>query len=188
MLARSEGPGLRLAVVRGGRPVKSAGDEGSHFREVHESGRSRHTRRGSRRNSPGRAIHRTQRVTQLQLMAHAGRWLESVGMGVDELAPARVEEFLAHRRAEGYTPWLSAKAMVPVLVYLRGLGVVPTPVAAVPTTEAEQLREHYRVYLVQERGLAAATVVSYLHVAGLFFSARADSPRTLRLTAAFRRS
>jgi hypothetical protein len=40
---------------------------------------------------------------QLQLMAHASRWLASHGLEVGELPPARVEEFLADRRAEGYT-------------------------------------------------------------------------------------
>jgi hypothetical protein len=47
---------------------------------------------------------------QLQLMAHASRWLVSRELGVGELTPARVEEFLAARRAEGYTLWLSTKA------------------------------------------------------------------------------
>lgn len=110
---------------------------------------------------------------QLQLMAHASRWLERTGLGTAELSPARVEEFLGHRRAEGYTLWLSAKAMVPMLGYLRGLGVVPTPAPAVPATEAERLQERYRTYLVQERGLAAGTVACYLHVAHLFCAARA---------------
>jgi integrase/recombinase XerD len=110
---------------------------------------------------------------QLQLMAHASRWLDGDGLGVDELTPARVEEFLAHRRAEGYTLWLSAKAMVPMLGHLRGVGVVPTPAPAAPATEAEELQEPYRAYLVEERGLAAGTVASYLHVAKLFLSARA---------------
>jgi integrase/recombinase XerD len=110
---------------------------------------------------------------QLRLMAHASRWLESRGLGVDELTSPRVEEFLAHRRAEGYTLWLSAKAMVPMLNYLRGLGVVAVPSTAAPATEAEELNEHYRSYLVHERGLAPGTVASYLHVARLFISSRA---------------
>jgi len=109
---------------------------------------------------------------QLQLMAHASRWLASRGLGVGELTPARVEEFLEDRRAEGYTLWLSTKAMAPILVYLRGLAVVPTPSPVPPATAAEELMEHYRAYLVQERGLAVGTVSSYLHVARLFFSAR----------------
>jgi len=124
---------------------------------------------------------------QLQLMAHVSRWLASRGLGVEELTPARVEEFLAHRRAEGYTLWLSAKAMAPVLGYLRGVGVVPTPAPAAPATEAEQLQEHYRAYLIEERGLASGTVASYLHVARLFYAARATGGGELhldRLTAA----
>ena len=123
---------------------------------------------------------------QLQLMAHANRWLASRGLGVGELTPARVEEFLAARRAEGYTLWLSTKAMVPVLEYLRRLNVVPTPSPDVPATAAEKLVEHYRTYLVHERGLAVGTVVSYLHVAGLFFSTRSPEGELdlERLTAA----
>lgn len=110
---------------------------------------------------------------QLRLMAHASRWLQDRSLGADEFTPARVEEFLAHRRAEGYTLWLSTKAMVPMLSYLRRLGVVPTPTPAAPATEAEQLQEHYRAYLVQERGLATGSIAGYLHVARLFFAARA---------------
>ncbi|MGO9873917.1 MAG: tyrosine-type recombinase/integrase [Acidimicrobiia bacterium] len=109
---------------------------------------------------------------QLQLMAHASRWLASRGLGVGDLTSGRVEEFLTTRRAEGYTLWLSTKAMAPVLAYLRDVGVVPTPGPVGPATPADELVGRYRVYLVQERGLAAATVTSYLHVAGLFFLTR----------------
>ena len=109
---------------------------------------------------------------QLRLMSHASRWLAVRGFGVEELSPACVEEFLADRRAEGYTLWLSSKAMVPLLVYLQGLGVVPTPAAAAPATEAERLQHHYRSLLGRRAGLAAGTVAAYLHVAGLFLAAR----------------
>jgi integrase/recombinase XerD len=110
---------------------------------------------------------------QLRLMAHAGRWLEGRDLGLDDLTSARVEEFLANRRGEGYRLWLSAKAMVPMLDYLRGLGVVPTPSPTFGATEVERLQENYRAYLVHERGLAVGTVVGYLHVARLFFATRA---------------
>ena len=109
---------------------------------------------------------------QLQLMAHASRWLASKRLGVGDLTPARVSEFLGARRAEGYTLWLSPKAMVPVVGYLCGIGVLATPVPAAPATPAEKLTAHYRTYLVTERGLAADTVTSYLHVARLFLSTR----------------
>ncbi|MFQ5745065.1 MAG: tyrosine-type recombinase/integrase [Acidobacteriota bacterium] len=105
---------------------------------------------------------------QLQLMAHASRWLASHGLDAGDLIPARVEEFLGTRRAEGYRLWLSTKAMAPLLAYLRGLGVVPTPGPVVPATSAEGLLERYRGYLIRERGLAASTIAAYSHVARLF--------------------
>jgi integrase/recombinase XerD len=123
---------------------------------------------------------------QLQLMAHASRWLAKRGLGVEVLSPACVEEFLAHRRGEGYTLWLTAEAMVPMLDYLRGLGVAPMSAPAVIATEAERLHERYRTYLVEERALAAGTIAGYLHVAQLFFSARVAGGGVLgleRLTA-----
>lgn len=110
---------------------------------------------------------------QLRLMAHASRWLVGRGLGADDLTPERVEEFLADRRAEGYRLWLSTKAMVPMLGYLRGLGVVPMAVPAALTTERELLQARFETYLIQERGLAAGTIVGYLHVARLFLTARA---------------
>lgn len=118
---------------------------------------------------------------QLQLMAHASRWWTAGGMRVDELTPPRVEEFLAYRRAEGYTLWLSTKAMAPLLDYLRRLGVVPPPAPVAPATEAEVLHEDYRAYLAQERGLAAGTIAGYLHVARLFCAARAGEDGGLAL-------
>lgn len=114
---------------------------------------------------------------QLRLMAHASRWLKAHALAAGDLTPERVEEFLALRRAEGYRLWLSAKAMVPMLDYLRGLGVVPVPVPVAPATEAEHLLEDYRAYLVQERGLAAGTITGYLHVARLLLATHAaDGP------------
>jgi integrase/recombinase XerD len=110
---------------------------------------------------------------QLRLMAHASRWLASRGLGAEEFTTARVEEFLEHRRTEGYTLWLSTKATVPMLGYLRGLDVIPTPAPAAATGETEVLQEQYRAFLVQERGLATGTIAGYLHVARLFCAARA---------------
>lgn len=105
-------------------------------------------------------------------MAHASRWLAGRELGTGELTLVRVDAFLADRRAEGYTFWLSTKAVVPILEYLRGLGVVPTPSPVGPSTPVDELVAHYRSYLVQERGLAVSTVISHVHVARLFFSAR----------------
>ena len=108
---------------------------------------------------------------QLNLMAHASRWLASQQLKPDELSSAQVEEFLQARRAAGYTWKLSQRGMVPLLVYLRRLGVIPIPTARVARTETERFIEQYRSYLVTERGLAARRVVGHLATTRLFLSA-----------------
>lgn len=111
--------------------------------------------------------------SQLQLMAHLSRWLEATAGTVGGLTPARSVEFLAHRRAEGYTLWLSPKALAPLLGFLRGIGVVPVaPVRAVPAGEVERCLADYQGYLRVERGLTDGTIVGYSHVGKLFLEAR----------------
>jgi site-specific recombinase XerD len=111
--------------------------------------------------TPGSAEH------QVGLMAHLSRWLESRGLGPADLTPGRAEEFVQARRAGGYTLLLSQRALRPLLGYLGGLGVLPArpPVAC---TAAETLAREYGRYLVNERGLAGATVCAYLATARLF--------------------
>src|ERR1700726_4396240 len=81
---------------------------------------------------------------QVWLMAHVSRWLESRALGEGDLTPDRVEEFVEVRRAAGYTGWLSGRGLSPLLGYLRGLGVAPTPPDPVAVTPAELLVEEYR--------------------------------------------
>lgn len=110
---------------------------------------------------------------QLRLAAHVSRWLEGEGLDVAGLTPAAAASFVAARRAAGYTSYLSVRALVPLLGYLRGLGVValePEPVAA---TAVEDLLERYRCYLTVERGLAAGTVRGYVDKVRPFVAGRA---------------
>lgn len=62
---------------------------------------------------------------QLHLVAHLSRWLTSEGLEVGQLVPERTEQFLAARRAAGYTSHLTPRGLSPLLSYLRGLGMVP---------------------------------------------------------------
>lgn len=94
---------------------------------------------------------------QLFLVSHLSRWLAECGLEPSVLSsPEVVEEFFAGRRAAGYANYRTVKALVPLLIYLRGLGVVGlAPVAELTLEEA--LLERYRSYLTSERGLTAAT-------------------------------
>lgn len=62
---------------------------------------------------------------QLRLLAHVSRWLAGEGLGPDDLSSARVGEFMAARRAAGYSNLVTPRALAALLEHLRGLGVVP---------------------------------------------------------------
>jgi site-specific recombinase XerD len=98
---------------------------------------------------------------QMFVLAHLSRWLASEGLDAGGLTPQVAGRFLAARRAAGYVMYLSPKALVPLLGYLRGLGVAPPVPPPVPATPAEGLLDRYQRYLVIERGLGAATARDY---------------------------
>jgi integrase/recombinase XerD len=112
---------------------------------------------------------------QLRVMAHFSRWLAGRKLGTSELTTARVEQFLRARRRAGYTVWLSPKGVAPLLAHLRGLGVVPAP-EPMPATPIDDLLARYRSYLLEERGLATPSTVSYVYVARLFLLGRPSAP------------
>jgi site-specific recombinase XerD len=105
----------------------------------------------------------------VHLMAHLSRWMDDVGVSAAELVSPLIEQFAAARRAEGYAGWRTSRALVPLLTYLRGIGVVPNEASPGALGEFEELLERYEVYLVAERNLAAASKRSYLAVARCFF-------------------
>ena len=77
---------------------------------------------------------------QIHLMAHLSRWLEA-----QELEPASLDErvssqFAAARRADGYAAQRSARALVPLLGYLRALGVAAPPRMLEPQARHCRLR------------------------------------------------
>ena len=50
----------------------------------------------------------SQRIWQFD---HLSRWLDREGLRLDQLTPARQEQFLAARRAAGYRTWVSARSL-----------------------------------------------------------------------------
>lgn len=115
---------------------------------------------------------RTPIAFQLQLMAHASRWLHSEELGAEELTSDVVERFLAERRAAGYTNYVTARAMVPLLGYLRGLGVAPVASPRVAVGAVEVLLADYREYLAVERALTADTIEGYVLAVRPFLDGR----------------
>jgi integrase/recombinase XerD len=107
----------------------------------------------------------------LRLMAAVSRWLAERGLGVGDLTVVAAERFAAERRAARRRRLVSPRALDPLLLYLRELGVVP-PVSAAPLTPAEALIERYSLHLLERRGVARSTVRNYVGVARVFLADR----------------
>ena len=115
---------------------------------------------------------------QIRLLAHLSRWLLGKGLDTSDLAISVFNEFLGARRSQGYTLWLSPKALAPLTSYLRGIGVTVcehTPALS----PSEALLSHYREYLVGTRGLTTGSARGYIDmvrpfVAGLLVDGELD--------------
>ena len=110
-------------------------------------------------------------VTHVVLMGQLSRWMSDAGIVAGDLTEDRVQGFFDARRAGGQNRVPTARTLVPLFGYLRSCGVVPPPPAVV-LTPLEDLLSRYRRYLLEGRGLAPSTVVSYEATARLFLSDR----------------
>ena len=102
-------------------------------------------------------------VNQLRQVAGLSRWMEAGGVSVAELSGERVEEFLASRRAAGWSrSGMSRPGLLCLLEVLDGLGVLAGEPVALAGSPIDLLLASFERYLVSERGLAAGTIVGYL--------------------------
>jgi len=119
----------------------------------------------------------------VRLLRRLDEWMAGEGLTPAELTGANVERFVRTRRAAGQLRWPSQRGVAPLLGYLRGVGVVPTPAEPAPVEPVERA---YRRYLVEERALSTSTVEDYERYVRVFFSQLAEPVRAdlTRLSAA----
>lgn len=84
------------------------------------------------------------------------------------------------RRAAGYVNYLTPRALVALLEYLRDVGVVP-PAGDPVLSEVEQLLGRYHAWLRSERGLAAVTARNYADMVRPFVASRLNAAGELDL-------
>jgi integrase/recombinase XerD len=111
-------------------------------------------------------------ATHVRLMAHLSRWLAREGVEAAGLTPAVIEAYFAERRAAGYAGHVTARALRPLAGYLRRLGVISPPAAAVAASAVERLLARYREYLLVERGLAGTTAELNVRMVRPFLAGR----------------
>lgn len=120
-------------------------------------------------------------AAQLALMAEASRWLAGRGLEAGDLSEERVARFMAQRRVSGRARLFSPRAMVPLLEYLRSVGVVPPALRVASATAIDELVERYSAYLFDRRGLTRSTVRNYVWVARVFLAWRETTAGGLEL-------
>jgi len=120
---------------------------------------------------------RTSAEQHVCFIAQLDRWMLAEGVGLGELGASVIEGYLAERRAAGYVQYRSARAMRPLLEFLRPLGVLPDPEEEIPLGPVEVLLNRYEQYLLTERGLTPATVRGYVRVVSPFVQGRCRGDR-----------
>lgn len=117
---------------------------------------------------------------QVRLMARLSSWMDAESVVVGELTDEVAERFLAERREAGHRDYVTARAISPLLAYLRELGVVPVASLSRPSTGAEVLGERFACYLSVERGLAGRTVTGYVDAIKPFLAELDQERQSLR--------
>jgi site-specific recombinase XerD len=109
---------------------------------------------------------------QLGLAAHVSRWLAGQGLDAMALTPATVDRYVVERQVAGYRTSRSARALQPLLSYLRELGAVPAATADAAATPIEVLLVRFREYLLVERGLEVRAARGYVDLVRPFVADR----------------
>jgi len=108
----------------------------------------------------------------LKDLGQVGLWMSSEGLEAAHLNEERMAAFLSARREAGHRKVPGTRAMVPLLSYLREACVAPEERPSL--TPLGALLGQYRSWLVQDRGLASATVLRYENTARRFLQEQAS--------------
>jgi integrase/recombinase XerD len=108
---------------------------------------------------------------KLEVVAQLSHWLAGRGMIADDIGTETIGEFVAARRAAGYSSQLTGQSLAWALGYLRGVGAVRPAAACGPAAGTELMLERFRSFLTDQRGLAGKTRSAHLHSARRFLAA-----------------
>jgi site-specific recombinase XerD len=107
----------------------------------------------------------------LKVMGRLGRWMEVNDIGDERVRLDDIEAFCGSLRPRpgGRVPGL--RSVEPLVVYLRDVGALEAHKPP-PATPVSELLAVYRTWMIDERGLAAATVLRYENAARRFLDER----------------
>ena len=119
-----------------------------------------------------------------EVVAHLNQWLAGRGLTADDIRTETIGEFVAARRAAGYSSQLTEQSLAWMLGYLRRVGAIGPAAAAGPAAGHALMLERFGSFLAGERGLAAKTRSAHLDSARRFLASVTADGRPLRTLAA----
>src|SRR5215469_18783233 len=119
----------------------------------------------------GEGYARHTREVQIRLIADFGCWLAKRRIQAQDIAAELFRPYLRTRARRRRPTRSDRSALQRLLELLRRQGVVAVPESPV-ATPAERLQSEFRLYLRQERALAASTQVAYTAFASEFLTER----------------
>ena len=133
---------------------------------------------GYRRELASAGYSRWTASAHMYLMADVSDWLDERDLVASEFHSERVSRFLADRRSSGQVRRLTPRGLIPLLGYLRSLGVLPEEAVPERDDPAGCLLREFAEHLANERGLAPGTIAGYRYFAGVFLDTCAPDPTT----------
>ncbi len=109
----------------------------------------------------------------LYLAGGLSRFLDRRGLAASDLSPDLMEQFIDALRAKNRSWRPTSRSLSWLVDYLTEVGVATTPAAPEQRSGQQVLIEHYREYLVVERGLEPVTVANYVRVVTRFLTEQA---------------
>lgn len=111
-------------------------------------------------------------VLRLNMLNHLSRWLAAEGVQPVGFDAGMIERFVNARRLD-HVDLSSARALVPLLAFLRSVGAIPDPVAPVgPGTPMDVVLAQWCEFLARERGLQGSSIRYYRDLARPFLVSR----------------
>jgi integrase/recombinase XerD len=97
-----------------------------------------------------------------RLLRDLSEWLERRQLTAGDLSLRQVDRFLSDRRSADVAIHKTRKALIPLLGYLRGLGLAPAAEASMEDGPAGEILNRYLRFLITERGLVPVTALRYV--------------------------
>jgi len=109
---------------------------------------------------------------KILLVADLSHWIEKKQFQISNLDEKKICEFIKYRLIHYRPNRHENPTLRDFLAHLRGAGIVPVPAPTADNTPLGRIESNFARYLEQERGLAQATIDSYIPIARRFLCER----------------